>query len=123
VIAVDERLTEHSTDQQTCVILAFLHSTSIFVELANHYYFHYLVNLVNLQKVKDLSWEAPIYSFLICGMRARVQKIEGGALRITSSRVQSPTNDLTLFCWVFYFYFFKVFVNFYCLRNQCLVYL
>lgn len=42
--------------------------------LGNHYYFHYLVNLMDLDKVNDLNWEVVAYSTIIHGVRAKVWK-------------------------------------------------
>jgi len=45
----------HKHDQQFHIILAILLGTTIFAKLGNHYYFHYLVNLIDLDRVRHLN--------------------------------------------------------------------
>jgi len=44
--------------------------------LGHHAYFHYLVNLINLDRVKNFNWGVPKYTTIIRGMRDGTQKIE-----------------------------------------------
>ena len=51
----DERWAQHSSDQQSQLILPFLLGMSIFANLSNHYHFYYLVNFVDLDRVRYLN--------------------------------------------------------------------
>ena len=55
VVTDDKFWSEHSADQQAHVILSILLGTTIFSDLSNHCYLHYLVNLADLDRVKDLN--------------------------------------------------------------------
>jgi len=55
--------------QQSRIVLALLLSMTIIAELVNHCYHHYLFNLVDLSKVRNLNWGVPMYSTLIHEMR------------------------------------------------------
>jgi len=65
----DKQQAQHSPDQQSWSMLTFLLGTTIFADLSNHCHFHYLVNLVNLDRVKYMSWGVHVYSTLIRRMR------------------------------------------------------
>jgi len=51
VITNDDWELKLSTYQQACIILALLDGITIFVELDNHCHFHYLVDLVDLDRM------------------------------------------------------------------------
>ena len=72
----DEQWAQHSPDQQSRLILTFLLDITILADLGNRCYFHYLVSLVDLDRVRYLYWRVLAYSTLIHGMRQGVQKVE-----------------------------------------------
>jgi len=51
----DERWAQHSPDQESQLILNFLLDTTILADLGNCCHFHYLVNLVDLDRVRYLN--------------------------------------------------------------------
>jgi len=66
---------QHSPKQESCIILVLL-SMIIFTDLGNHCHFHYIVNLVDQNSMRNLNCEVPTYSTLIHGMRLRVRRTE-----------------------------------------------
>jgi len=62
----------HTPNQQFRIILAISLGTTIFVEVDNHRYFHYLVNLVDLGRVRHMNWGVAAYATLTHGIRSGV---------------------------------------------------
>jgi len=64
----------HTPDQRCQIIVALFLNATILAELGNHCCFHYLFNLVDLDRVRNLNLEVGAYANLIEGIRSGVRK-------------------------------------------------